>query len=52
MKIRNRQQILLAAFNPCFPLSILAFGTMTVTAGVITDADMTALIAFVHMSAQ
>jgi hypothetical protein len=52
MKVWYRQQILLAIFNPCFSLGILAFGTMTVTARVVTDADMAALITFVNMSAQ
>jgi hypothetical protein len=52
MKVWDRQQILLAILNPCFSLSILAFGTMTVTARVVTDADMAALITFVNMSAQ
>src|SRR5450759_3368665 len=52
MKVCYRKQILLAVFHPCFSLSILALGTMTVTARVITDADMTALIAFINMSAQ
>jgi len=52
MKVWYRKQILLAVFHPCFSLSILALGTMTVTARVITDADMTALIAFINMSAQ
>jgi hypothetical protein len=52
MKVWDRKQILLAVFHPCFPLSILALGTMTVTARVVTDADMTALIAFINMSAQ
>ena len=52
MKVWDRKQILFAVFHPCFTLSILALGTMTVTARVITDADMTALIAFINMSAQ
>jgi hypothetical protein len=52
MKIWDRKQILLAVFHPCFTLSVLALGTMTVTARVVTDADMTTLIAFVNMSAQ
>jgi hypothetical protein len=47
MKVWDRKQILLVVFHPCFPLSILALGTMTVTARVITDTDMTALIAFI-----
>jgi hypothetical protein len=52
MEVRYRQQILLAAFHPCFPLRVLALWTMTITAGVVTDADMPALITFVDMSAQ
>jgi len=52
MKVWDRKQILLAVFHPCFTLSVLALGTMTVTARVVTNADMTALIAFVNMSAQ
>jgi hypothetical protein len=52
MKVWDRKQILLAVFHPCFSLSVLALGTMTVTAGVVTNADMTALITFVNMSAQ
>jgi hypothetical protein len=52
MKVRNRKKITFTVFNPGFPLGILALGTMTVTAGVVTDADMPALITFVNMSAQ
>ena len=52
MKVWYRKQILLAVFHPCFPLSVLALGTMTVTARVVTNADMTTLIAFINMSAQ
>jgi hypothetical protein len=52
MKIWHRQKILLAVFNPGFTVSILAFRTMTVTAGVVTDAGMSALITFVNMSTQ
>jgi hypothetical protein len=52
MKVWYRKQILLAVFHPCFSLSILALGTMTVTARVITDTDMTTFITFVNMSAQ
>jgi len=51
MEVWHRQQILFAAFDPGFALCVLAFGAMTVAAGVITYADMTALVAFVHMSA-
>jgi hypothetical protein len=52
MKVCHRKQILLTVFYPCFSLGILALGTMTVTARVVTNADMTALIAFINMSAQ
>jgi len=52
MKVWHGQQILLAVFNPGFTVSILAFRTMTITAGVVTDTDMPALITFVNMSAQ
>jgi hypothetical protein len=52
MKVWYRKQILLAVLYPCFPLSILALWTMTVTARVITDTDITTLIAFINMSAQ
>jgi len=52
MEVWHGQQILFTAFHPCFPIRILALGTMTVTAGVVTDADMPALITFVNMSAQ
>jgi hypothetical protein len=52
MKVWDRKKILLSVLNPCFTLSVLALGTMTVTARVVTNADMTALIAFINMSAQ
>lgn len=52
MKVRNRKEIAFTVFYPGFPLSILALGTMTVTAGVITDANMPAMIAPVNMTAQ
>jgi hypothetical protein len=52
MKVWDRQKVLLPVLNPGFSLSVLAFGTMTVTARVVTNADMTALITFVNMPAQ
>jgi hypothetical protein len=52
MKVWDRKQILLAVFYPCFSLGILTLGTMTVTARVVTDTNMTTLIAFINMSAQ
>lgn len=51
MKVGNRKKIAFAVFYPGFPLGVLAFGTMTVTAGVIADANMPALIAPVNMAA-
>jgi hypothetical protein len=52
MKVWDRKQILLAIFHPRFPLGFLALGTMTVTARVVSNADMSALIAFINMYAQ
>jgi hypothetical protein len=52
MKIRYRYQVLFTAFNPRFPLGVLAFGTMTVAATVITYANVPALIASINMSSQ
>jgi hypothetical protein len=52
MKVWHRKQILLPVFHPRFSLGILTLGTMTVTARVIANADMTTLIAFINMSAQ
>jgi len=50
MKVGNRKKIPFSVFYPGFPLGILALGTMTVTAGVIADANMPALIAPVNMA--
>ena len=50
MKVGNRKKIAFAVFYPGFPLGVLALGTMTVTAGVIADANMPALIAPVNMA--
>jgi hypothetical protein len=50
MKIWHRYQILFTAFNPCFPLGVLAFWTMTVTAAVITYANVPAMIALINVS--
>ena len=52
MKIGNRDQVIFPVFNPSFSLRILAFGTVTVTAGVIAYANVPASIAFIYMSAQ
>jgi hypothetical protein len=52
MKIGNRKQVPLPVFNPGFPLGILAFGTMTVTATVLRDTDMPARIATIFMPSQ
>jgi hypothetical protein len=52
MKIAYRQQILFPGLNPGFPLCILAFGTMPVTAAVVTDAHMPASVTGIDMSTQ
>jgi len=52
MKVGNRKQIAFTVFYPGFPLGVLALGTMTVTAGVIADANMPAMIAPINMAAQ
>ena len=52
MKVGNRKQIAFAVFYPGFPLGVLALGTMTVTAGIITDANIPAMIAPINMAAQ
>jgi hypothetical protein len=52
MKIRYRYQVLFTAFNPCFPLDILALRTMTVAATVITYTNVPALIALIKVSSQ
>jgi hypothetical protein len=35
MEIGNRKQVSLSVFDPGFPMGILAFGAMTVTAAVV-----------------
>jgi hypothetical protein len=50
MEIRNRKKIPFTVFDPCFALGILAFRTMTVTTGVIADANVPAMVAPVNMS--
>jgi hypothetical protein len=52
MKITYRQQILLTVFYPGFPLGILAFGTMTVTAAVVADTYMSAPVTGIYMTTQ
>jgi len=44
--------LLLPGEYPSFFISDLAFGAMTVTATVVTDAQMTTIIASIHMAAQ
>lgn len=51
MKVRNRKKVAFAVFYPGFPLGVLALWTMTVTTGVIADANMPALIAPINMAA-
>jgi hypothetical protein len=52
MKIRHRQQVPLPGLDPGLPLRILAFGTMTVTATVITDTDMSTGFTGIYMATQ
>lgn len=52
MKVRSRNKILFTVFYPCFPLCVLALGTVPVTAGVIAYAYMPACIALIHMTTQ
>ena len=52
MHIAHRQQFLTAFGKPLIPSVGLALGTVPVTATVITDAQVTALIALINVSAQ
>ena len=52
MKVGNRKKIAFTVFNPGFPLCVLALGAMAVTAGIVANADMPAMIAPVNMAAQ
>jgi hypothetical protein len=51
MEIRNRKKIPFTVFDPCFALGVLAFRTMTVTTGIIADANVPAMITPVNMTA-
>jgi hypothetical protein len=51
MKVGNGKKITFTVFDPCFALGVLAFRTMTVTTGVIADANVPAMIAPVNMAA-
>jgi hypothetical protein len=50
MKICDRQQVLFAGFYPSLPVCALAFGAMTITAGIVTYPKMTTAIALIYMS--
>jgi hypothetical protein len=52
VEVGNRQQIPFAVFYPCFTLCVLTPGTMTITTGVIADANVPAFLAPVYMSPQ
>lgn len=52
VKIGYRQKICFTVLYPGLALGILAFGAMTVTAAVITDANMPARVAFINMTSQ
>jgi hypothetical protein len=50
MKIAYRQQILFPVHYPAFTLGPLAFGAMTVSAGVVRYPDVSARITGIHMA--
>src|SRR5580704_7605049 len=52
MEILNRQQFCLPAFEPLYPLRVLAFRAMSVTAGVVGIARVIALAAFFGMPSE
>jgi len=52
MKIARREQFLFPGLKPSLFVQTLAFGTVTVAAGVIGDPQQTTMIAFIHMPAQ
>jgi hypothetical protein len=50
MKVGYRQQLVFDLFYPAFSLGVLAFGAMTVSAGVVADAQVPASITLIDMS--
>ena len=52
MKVRHRQQFGLPIREPLGPRQPLAFGTVTVAARVVSDADCTAIVALLDMAAE
>ena len=52
MEIVNGQKLFFSFFKPSFPRYLLAFGTMSITAGMIHDALRTAVIAAFYVAAQ
>jgi hypothetical protein len=52
MKITYRQELLPFCKDPSFFICLLAFGAMAVAATVVTDTNIPATIAFIHVTAQ
>src|SRR3546814_15361955 len=52
MEIADREKVGLAGFKPCARRSALALGAVTVTAAVIGDAPVAAVLAGLHMAAE
>src|SRR5512133_4113472 len=52
MKVRHWQQLGLPIREPLGPRQPLAFGTVTVAARVVSDADCTAIVALLDMAAE
>src|SRR5678815_5033738 len=52
MEVGHRQQFVFPCLYPCFPLSTLAFGAMTITATIIADAQMATGGTSIGMAAQ
>ena len=52
VKIRYRQEFFLSRLEPCLNVCLVAFGTATVTTGVIRILLLTAVITFKNMASQ
>ena len=51
-KIRYRKQFVFPHPNPFFTVFALTFRAVTVSAGVVADADISAFVASIDMTAQ
>ena len=52
VKIRCGEQILFSGFKPPLLIQALAFGAVAITAGVVGYPQRTAMVAFLHMTAE